>query len=58
MLVMVVVRRLSVGGGLTDLAVLVWGLGALALRIVAAFRRARGRTGEAGGEPAPAAAAD
>lgn len=55
---MVVVRRLSVGGGLADLAVLVSGLGALALGIVAAFRRARGRTGEAGGEPAPAAAAD
>lgn len=50
------VSRLPVIGGLVDFAVLVWGLGALAMGLFAAYRRARGRSGdaEATGEDASA----
>lgn len=41
MLVMVVVRRLPVVGGIADFAVLVWGLGALAMGLYAGFRSRR-----------------
>lgn len=41
MLVMVVVRRLPVVGGIADFAVLVWGLGALAMALYGGFRSRR-----------------
>lgn len=55
-LVVVGARRLPVVGGILDLGVLLWGLGALALGLVAAYRGARGRTGEASEEGEPAVA--
>jgi cytoskeletal protein CcmA (bactofilin family) len=60
MLGMFVVTRIPVLGGIADLAVLVWGLGALALGLYAAFKRGRAGGEEStapageGGEPAPA----
>lgn len=53
MLVMSVVTWIPVVGGLADLAVLVWGLGALGLGLYTAFRR-----GRSGGEAEPAAAGE
>lgn len=56
-IVVAIVTRLPAVGGLADLAVLVWGLGALALGIYAAFRRRRAEGEESrenAGEPAAA----
>lgn len=58
-LVMVVVTRVPIVGGLADLAVLVWGLGALALGLYGSYRKRQSEGGPAeetaGAEPGAAA---
>lgn len=52
-IVVAVAVRIPIVGGLLDLAVLIWGLGALALGLVAAYRRGRGTSGAAAEAGAP-----
>ena len=55
-LAMVVLTRVPIVGGLADVAVLVWGLGALVLGLFGAYRRGRGGEADSAApdEPAPA----